>query len=108
MIKDNLDFNQSVKPNTEFLEQLLQKLPEFFTSSDSDKEAEFDMEKFQKALKEQNVEELSSGYQLDFIGKNYAKNNPGSGRQLLLFQIMNTMKKLRIKIARICFLLATI
>jgi adenine-specific DNA-methyltransferase len=73
MIKDNLDFNQSVKPNTEFLEQLLQKLPEFFTSSDSDKEAEFDMEKFQKALKEQNVEELSSGYQLDFIGKNYAK-----------------------------------
>ena len=77
MIKDNLDFNQSVKPNTEFLEQLLQKLPEFFTSSDSDKEAEFDMEKFQKALKEQNVEELSSGYQLDFIGKNYAKKQAG-------------------------------
>lgn len=77
MIKDNLDFNQSVKPNTEFLEQLLQKLPEFFTSSDSDKEAKFDMEKFQKALKEQNVEELSSGYQLDFIGKNYAKKQSG-------------------------------
>jgi len=77
MIKDNLDFNQSVKPNTEFLEQLRQKLPEFFTSSDSDKEAEFDMEKFQKALKEQNVEELSSGYQLDFIGKNYAKKQAG-------------------------------
>ena len=77
MIKDNLDFNQIVKPNTEFLEQLRQKLPEFFTSSDSDKEAEFDMEKFQKALKEQNVEELSSGYQLDFIGKNYAKKQAG-------------------------------
>lgn len=77
MIKDNLDFNQSVKPNTEFLEQLLQKLPEFFTSSASDKEAKFDMEKFQKALKEQNVEELSSGYQLDFIGKNYAKKQSG-------------------------------
>ena len=77
MIKDNLDFNQSVKPNTEFLEQLQQKLPDFFTSSDSDVEAKFDMEKFQKALKEQNVEELSSGYQLDFIGKNYAKKQSG-------------------------------
>lgn len=77
MIKDNLDFNQSVKPNTEFLEQLQQKLPDFFTSSDSDVEAKFDMEKFQKALEEHNVEELSSGFQLDFIGKNYAKKQSG-------------------------------
>lgn len=77
MIKDNLDFNQKVKPNTEFLEQLRQNLPEFFTSSNNDEVANFDMEKFQRALKEQNIEELSSGYQLDFIGKNYAKKQVG-------------------------------
>ena len=77
MIKDNLNFNQSVKPNTEFLEQLRQKLPEFFTSGNNEEEAKFDMEKFQKALEEHNIEELSSGYQLDFIGKNYAKKQAG-------------------------------
>ena len=77
MIKDNINYNQGVKPNTEFLEQLQQKLPDFFTSSDSDVEAKFDMEKFQKALEEHNVEELSSGFQLDFIGKNYAKKQSG-------------------------------
>lgn len=77
MIKDNLDFNQKVKPNTEFLEQLRQNLPEFFTSSNNGEVANFDMEKFQRALKEQNIEELSSGYQLDFIGKNYAKKQVG-------------------------------
>lgn len=77
MIKENMIYNQSVKPNTEFLEQLREKLPEFFTVSKNDEEATFDLEKFQRALKEQNIEELSSGYQLDFIGKNYAKKQAG-------------------------------
>ncbi|MGR5868936.1 hypothetical protein ACT7C5_20045 [Bacillus pacificus] len=37
-------------------------------------EGEFDLEKFQRALKERNINELTSGYQLEFIGKDYAKN----------------------------------
>ncbi|ERK33949.1 hypothetical protein I131_07895 [Enterococcus faecium CRL1879] len=37
----------------------------------------FDNEKFQQALKEHNIDELSSGYRLDFIGKNYAKKQAG-------------------------------
>src|SRR5699024_6974066 len=37
----------------------------------------FDNEKFQEALKDNNINELSSGYRLDFIGKNYAKKQAG-------------------------------
>lgn len=83
MIRDNQKFNESIKPNSAFLNELGQKLPEFFTESKLDEEgnmieeAKFDTEKFYNALKEQNIEELSSGYQLDFIGKNYAKKQAG-------------------------------
>src|SRR5699024_11066069 len=37
----------------------------------------FDLEKFKESLKENNVDELTSGYRLDFIGKNYAKKQAG-------------------------------
>lgn len=83
MLKDNQRFNESIKPNSVFLAELSQKLPEFFTAKKYDdegnivEEAKFDIEKFQRALKEQNVDELSSGYQIDFIGKNYAKKQAG-------------------------------
>ncbi len=83
MLRDNLEFNKSVKPNSEFLEELKQKLPEFFTSEKYDEGGKllensfFDIEKFKEALQEQNINELSSGYQLDFIGKNYAKKQSG-------------------------------
>lgn len=83
MLKDNQQFNESIKPNSAFLAELSQKMPEFFTANKYDnegnivEEAKFDMDKFQKALKEQNIDELTSGYQLDFIGKNYAKKQAG-------------------------------
>lgn len=83
MLRDNQKFNASVKPNSVFLNELNRKLPEFFTDGKLDEEgniieeAKFDIEKFSNALKEQNIEELSSGYQLDFIGKNYAKKQAG-------------------------------
>jgi adenine-specific DNA-methyltransferase len=73
MLKNNLDYNDSVTPNTEFLHNLQTKLPEYFT-----KDGEFDFAKFQENLRENNVsDELTSGYRLDFIGKNYAKKQAG-------------------------------
>ena len=68
----NFEYNNGVKANTDFLNTLKDKLPEFFTNSGS-----FDLDKFKRTLKESNIEELSSGYQLDFIGKNYAKKQAG-------------------------------
>lgn len=65
MIKDNLEFNETVKSNTVFLNELKQTLPDFFTASKFDEdgnmieEGTFDIEKFQRALKEHNINELS-------------------------------------------------
>jgi adenine-specific DNA-methyltransferase len=69
---DNQRFNATVQPNSAFLAELKEKLPEFFTRENS-----FDLEKFQAALKEKNVSELSEGYQLNFIGKDYARRQAG-------------------------------
>ena len=83
MLRDNQKFNESIKSNSAFLDELRQKMPEFFTASKYDEEGNlvessaFDNEKFQQALKEHNIDELSSGYRLDFIGKNYAKKQAG-------------------------------
>lgn len=71
VIRDHLQSNENVKPNTAFLEELKNKLPEFFNDEG------FDIEKFQNALKENDVNEFSEGYQLNFIGKDYARKQAG-------------------------------
>lgn len=84
-LKANLDFNETVMPTDNFLNTLKDKLPQFFTADKYDEETgelteagTFDFPKFQTALKENNVsDELSSGYRLDFIGKNLAKKQAG-------------------------------
>ena len=83
MLRDNQQFNESIKSNSVFLDELRQKMPEFFTATKYDEEGNviessaFDNDKFQQALKEHNIDELSSGYRLDFIGKNYTKKQAG-------------------------------
>lgn len=71
VIRDHLQSNENVKPNTAFLEELKNKMPEFFNDEG------FDIEKFQNALKENDVNEFSEGYQLNFIGKDYARKQAG-------------------------------
>lgn len=83
MLRDNKQFNESVRSNSAFLAELRQKLPEFFTIAKYDEddnlveESSFDNIKFQQALRVNNINELSSGYRLDFIGRNYAKKQSG-------------------------------
>ena len=72
MQTDNEKYNETVQPNTAFLNELKTKLPEFFT-----KDGSFDLDKFKDQLKDKNVNELSEGYQLDFIGKDYARRQAG-------------------------------
>ncbi|WOZ73484.1 site-specific DNA-methyltransferase [Limosilactobacillus reuteri] len=72
MQTDNEKYNETVQPNTAFLNELKEKLPEFFT-----REGSFDLEKFRNQLKDKNINELSEGYQLDFIGKDYARRQAG-------------------------------
>ncbi|USS89380.1 site-specific DNA-methyltransferase [Fructilactobacillus cliffordii] len=72
MKTDNEKFNDQLEPNSAFLKELKTKLPQFFNTDES-----FDMEKFQSALKKENINEFSDGYQLDFIGKDYARRQSG-------------------------------
>ena len=72
MQTDNEKYNETVQPNTAFLNELKEKLPEFFT-----REGSFNLDKFRNQLKDKNINELSEGYQLDFIGKGYARRQAG-------------------------------
>lgn len=72
LLRDSEKFNQNVQSNSAFLNELKNKLPEFFT-----KDGAFDLDKFKAELKEKNVNELSEGYQLNFIGKDYARRQAG-------------------------------
>lgn len=71
MIKDNQEYNMGVKSNSAFERELREKLPAFFNREG------FDIDKFQEALRENNVNEFSEGYQLNFIGKDYARKQAG-------------------------------
>lgn len=83
MIKDNNKFNEEVKVNTNFLDELKINLPEYFSYQSSEIDGElkeieyFDIEKFKKSLRENNINEIKEGYQLSFIGKDYAKKQVG-------------------------------
>ena len=72
MQTDNEKYNETVQPNTAFLNELKEKLPEFFSKNDN-----FNLDKFKSELKEYNINELKDGYQLNFIGKDYARRQAG-------------------------------
>lgn len=72
MKTDNDKFNAKVTPNSVFIKELREKLPEFFG-----KDGNFDLEKFKNKLKQINIDELKDGYQLNFIGKDYARRQAG-------------------------------
>jgi len=77
----------NTEPNTAFLNQLRSKLPEFFTKDkyvidDMGNEVlvesgGFDIEKFQERLRNHNVNEITDGYTLNFVGKKYAELKTG-------------------------------
>lgn len=67
MIKDTLSANENVKPNSREIEILHKYFAQCFN-----KEGQFDIEKFQAIIKD-NVDITKEGYDLNFLGKNYAK-----------------------------------
>ena len=72
MKTDEEKYNESVKPDSAFLNELRTKLPEFFT-----KDGSFDTEKFKTQLNDNDVNDLREGYQLHFIGKDYSRRQAG-------------------------------
>lgn len=88
MLKDIRMENQAITSKSAFLKELKSKLPDFFVGES------FDMDKFKRNLAKESIQtELSSGYQLDFVGKNYAKNKQESFQKRWLFLISSIMKR---------------
>ena len=68
MIKEQLENNENVKPNTKLLKQLKENFPDFF-----DKDNNFMINKFKNALKSDEINITKEGYELNFLGKSYAR-----------------------------------
>lgn len=68
MIKEQLENNENVKPNTKLLNQLKENFPDFF-----DKDNSFKIDKFKKILKSDEINITKEGYELNFLGKSYAR-----------------------------------
>lgn len=66
MIKDIKAQNENTKPNDGVLRKLNANFPQCFT-----KEGKFDLERFQLLI-ENEVDVTKEGYELNFLGKNYA------------------------------------
>ncbi|MGP1512818.1 MAG: DNA methyltransferase [Gemella haemolysans] len=68
MIKEQLENNENVKTNTKLLNQLKENFPDFF-----DKDNNFKIDKFKNALKSDEINITKEGYELNFLGKSYAR-----------------------------------
>lgn len=68
MIRDNIKNNESVKPNSHIKEKLEKELPQYF-----DKDGKFLFERFKKMLENEEIDVETEGYELNFLGKSYAK-----------------------------------
>ena len=67
MIKDIIDANKSILPNTKQMETLKENFPSCFK-----KDGSFDIERFKEYLSDK-LTISNEGYELKFLGKNYAR-----------------------------------
>lgn len=68
MIRKQLKYNENVKPNTKEMDILKRDFPQFF-----DKDENFLMDRFHDMLKKADIKIEKEGYELNFLGKSYAK-----------------------------------
>ena len=68
MIKEQLEKNENVKPNTKLLNLLKENFPDYF-----DKDNNFMIDKFKNTLKSDKINITKEGYELNFLGKSYAR-----------------------------------
>lgn len=68
MIKEQLENNENIKPNTKLLNLLKENFPDYF-----DKDNNFMIDKFKNTLKSDEISITKEGYELNFLGKSYAR-----------------------------------
>lgn len=68
MIKEQLENNENIRPNTKLLNLLKENFPDYF-----DKDNNFMIDKFKSTLKSGEINITKEGYELNFLGKSYAR-----------------------------------
>lgn len=68
MIKEQLENNENIRPNTKLLNLLKENFPDYF-----DKDNNFMINKFKNTLKADEINITKEGYELNFLGKSYAR-----------------------------------
>ena len=68
MIKDNILYNESAKPNSREIEVLKNTFPQYF-----DKDGNFYWDRFKEVFKNEEISLNKEGYELNFLGKSYAR-----------------------------------
>lgn len=68
MMIDNLKANENIHPNSREMELLKADFPHFF-----DKDGEFFIDRFMKMLRSSDITLSKEGYELNFLGKSYAR-----------------------------------
>ena len=65
---DNIKVNENIHPNSREIDLLKVDFPQFF-----DKDGEFCIDRFKKMLRSSNITLSKEGYELNFLGKSYAR-----------------------------------
>lgn len=68
MIKEQLENNENIRPNTKLLNLLKENFPDYF-----DKDNNFMIDKFKNTLKSNEINITKEGYELNFLGKSFAR-----------------------------------
>ena len=68
MIGKKLQENENTVPNSHEMKKLKETFPQYFSNK-----GEFELDKFQDFLKQEEVDISKEGYELEFLGKSYAK-----------------------------------
>ena len=84
MIKEQLENNENVKPNTKLLNQLKENFPEYF-----DKDNNFMINKFKNTLKSDEINITKEGYELNFLGKSYARFQTSTETETIISPLTN-------------------
>ena len=78
-MKEIIEANESVYPNSDLLNSFKTNFPQFF-----DIEGNFKADKFADELQANNIQEARDGYRLSFVGKDYARLQTGRASETMV------------------------
>ena len=78
-MKEIIEANESVRPNSELLNTLQADFPQFFDAA-----GHFKADKFAEELQATNIQEARDGYRLSFVGKDYARLQTGRASETMI------------------------